>query len=282
MSVTAVGPAFPLVGPPPEPPAHRLLSVPGVLVPDASDPPRWLTMVDVLGYPTGTPDIWEVCSTGTFRVKGEGEGRPQDRWNPFAAVFPLLCSTFSMGDYTEFYGQAEAALDATISHAAEEVLSQGVDTNPFFGDTDFIPLASGAAVAPRVGLSYLSNAIAATGRQGMIHATPAVVDAWGFNELREDDDGTLYTASGIPVASGTGYVGAHPTGSGGLAGPGPTTDWVFGTGPVQVRIEDAPRTSVEESVDRSDNTVVVRAERYVLAEWDKALQVGVLIDWSLA
>jgi hypothetical protein len=48
-----------------------------------------------------------------------------------------------------------------------------------------------------------------------------------------------------------------------------------------VRVEPEVRRRIETSIDQRSNAVVVRAERYVLAEWDKALQVGVLIDWSL-
>jgi hypothetical protein len=279
VSVTAVGPAFPLVGPPPEPLPHGLLTIPGVIARNGEE--RVFNQVNVIGYPTGTPGIWEACSEGTFRVKDEGEPRPQDRWDPFAAFFALACSSLGIGPYDEFFGQAEAALKATLSHAVEDVLSKGVTSNPYFGDLDFIALASGAAVAPRVGLSYLENAMGVrTGREGIIHATPAVAAAWGFGELEEEADGVMRTPVGTPVAIGSGYIGAHPLGSGGLAGPGDTTDWVFGTGPVQVYIEDALRTRVEESLDRSNNDVVVRAEKYVLAEWDKALQVGVLIDWT--
>src|SRR3990172_7301086 len=159
MSVTAVGPALPLVGPPPRPRQHALLTVPWVVVDEGvEEAPRWLTQINVIGYPDGTPGIWEACSDGTFRVKDEGSARPQDRFDPFAAFFPLLCSSLGIGNYDEFYDQAEKALDATLSHAIEDVLSQGVSTNPFFGDTGFVDL-SGAAVSARVGLSYLENAI---------------------------------------------------------------------------------------------------------------------------
>ena len=33
-------------------------------------------------------------------------------------------------------------------------------------------------------------------------------------------------------------------------------------------------------LDRSDNVLTFRAERYVLAIWDGALQAAVLVDWS--
>ena len=67
----------------------------------------------------------------------------------------------------------------------------------------------------------------------------------------------------------------------GKTASGATTDWAFATGPVDVKVSPFVSTSVDETVDRSDNSVVVRAERYSLVDWDTALQVGVLIDWSV-
>ena len=39
-------------------------------------------------------------------------------------------------------------------------------------------------------------------------------------------------------------------------------------------------TTAKESIDRSDNVVTFRAEFYVLAIWDTALQAAVLVDWA--
>ena len=275
MSVTAVGPATPLVGPVPKPRPYSLLQIPGVLVDDDN---RWMNSANVLGYPDGTPGIWEACSTGTFRVKTDGAARPTGRFDPFGVYFALPCTAMSMGNYDEFYDQAERALEATLSHAVEDAISKGVSLNPFFGDTGFTALAQN--VSPRIGLSYLENAIGErTGRLGIIHSTPAITTAWGDDHLSVR--GHLETMCGTPVADGSGYIGAHPVGSGGLPGPSGTKEWAFATGPVEVRIQSETRFSVQQTVDRSDNSVVVRAEKYVLAEWDTALQVGVLIDWSL-
>lgn len=277
MSVTAVGPATPLVGPDPQPRPYSLLQIPGVVV---SDDNRWMNSANVLGYPDGTPGIWEACSTGTFRVKEEGDARPDGRFDPFGVYFALPCTAMSMGNYDDFYQQVEDALDATLSHAVEDAISQGVAMNPFFGDTGFEDLAQN--VSPRVGLSYLENAIGErTGRLGFLHSTPAITTAWGAGGGLDTEGGVLRTTCGTPVADGSGYIGAHPVGSGGLPGPSGTKEWAFATGPVEVRIQSETRFSVETTVDRSDNSVVVRAERYVLATWDTALQVGVYIDWSL-
>lgn len=288
MSVTAVGPALDLDGPLPVARWYSLLETPGVVVNDADS--HWLSGVNVIGYPAGVPDLWEPCSTGTMRVKSEGSEQPQARFDAIAVYFPLLCSSHGMGmaAIEDMRGKVERALDATLSYGVERSLAAGTpfSTNPFFGDGNMEVLAEGAAVNPSVGLAYLENAGAfRQGRQFMIHATPAVVSRWGFEETPTDNGvqeepppRTLRTANGTPVISGAGYIGVHPVGE---AGPGATTDWVFATDIVQVRIEDGPRTEISESVDRNSNEVLFRAERFVLADWPGALQLGILIDWSM-
>jgi hypothetical protein len=65
-----------------------------------------------------------------------------------------------------------------------------------------------------------------------------------------------------------------------LATPGADEDWIFATGPVEVHLGPLVMTNIKETLDRSDNTVTFRAERYALALWDTALQAAVLVDWS--
>ena len=282
MSTTAVGIALDLDGPLPVPRPFRLLATPGVLQ-DPGDG-RWIGSVNVYGYPDGTPLAWEPCSDGTNRTKSSAVGgQPGGLWNAVAIYFPLTCSTHGMRDPSAFNDRVELALDATISMGVEDVLANGTpgSSNAFLGDGNMDVLAGGSAVSAVTGLGYLENAIAElTGRKGMIHATPAVTAVWGFNYLQTDGE-SMSTIDGTPVVSGAGYIGSHPLGPGGLPGPGATTDWVFASGPAEVFIADETRFEILESIDHSDNTLVVRAEKYVLAEWDQALQVGILIDWSL-
>ena len=54
----------------------------------------------------------------------------------------------------------------------------------------------------------------------------------------------------------------------------------FATGPVRVYMGPVRLDSVRENLDRSDNLLTFRAERYVLAIWDTALQAAALVDWS--
>jgi len=287
MSVTAVGPALDLDGPLPVARKHSLLEtrwtdpdgeMGGVLKAEAGD--RWLNGVNVYGYPDGVPRLWEPCSAGTFRPKEEGDEVPGARFDAFVAYFPLSCSRLGMGDFEDWYDRARKAINATQSHAMEAMLANGVigSTNPFLGDTNLTAL-SGGVVSPAAGLAYLENAIGrVTGRMGMIHATPAVVSRWGEGHgLANDSPLGLFTTGGTPVVSGSGYIDSDPVSQ---PGGGTTIDWVYATGPVEVRILEGTNTSEEESLDRADNSVVVRAERFSLVEWDTALQVGIRIDWA--
>jgi hypothetical protein len=266
--VQAAGIRLDLNGPRPVAPPHSLLKTPGVV---KDGPDRWLNGVNIIGYPEETPLLWEPCSEGTFREKDEGGDRPQATFDAFVAYLPVTCSTFGAFDLAE---QAEAVLEATVSMAAEEALVAGItgSSNPYFGDANLTVLG-GAAVSAATALAYLENAIGATGRGGMIHAPPAIVSVLDLNKNGE----RLVTANGTPIISGDGYIGSDPDNAG---SPAAGQDYMYATGPVEVRLGAVAMTDMAETLDRSDNSVTFRAERYVLATWDTALQVGALVDWS--
>lgn len=276
MSIVAVGPALDINGPLPVSPSYSLLSIPGILVEDGE---RWLNGVNVYGYPSDTPSLWEPCSEGTFRTKVEGGEQPQPRFDSFVVYQSITCSTLGMGDWRDFARRAEVVLEATQSFGVEEALSQGVvmSSNPFFGDANLDILAGGAAQTPEVGLRFLEDAIGATGRGGLIHATPAVIAAWEFEALETGN--FLRTPNGTPVASGGGYIGADPVAG---ASPAAGQAWTFATGPIQVRLSETQLVGddINGTLDQTINEVTFRAEKYALAIFDGALQAGVLIDWT--
>lgn len=268
-----------LDGPLPVAPEHCLLNVPGVLIDSGDD--RWLNGANIYAYPVDEPVNWDPCSVGTFRSKLDGAGSLFTPFAAFVSYLPITCSSMSIGDPDEFRGRAEQALDAVESFAVEKALSQGVDQslNPFFTDANVDILAGGVAVSAQTGLGYLEDAIGASGRAGMIHVTPSVAGALGFNYVREEEnEGPITTAAGTPVVPGGGYIGAHMVGHN---APGGTKSWAFATGPVNVRHTDFELLDISEVLDRTNNIVTFRAERYVLATWDTALQSAVLVDWSL-
>lgn len=271
---TAIGPALAIDGPLPVSRPYGLLSIPGVL--DAGNG-RWMNGVNVYGYPEEVPALWEPCATGTWRTKDEGAGVNTPRFDAFGMYVPITCSAMSIGDWRDFASRAEKVLDATASHGLELALSQGVElsTNPYLGDTNATVLG-GAALTPIVGLSYLENAIGATGRAGIIHASPAIVAAW--SEYLHIEGGTLYTINGTPVAAGGGYIGAPADGSDPAAGE----DYAFATGPVRAFLSEPQLVGedINGTLDTSNNDVTFRAERFGLVEWDVALQAAVLINWT--
>lgn len=280
MSTTGVGPLLGVDGPAPKAPLHSLVNTPGIVV--ERDQGRWMNGVNIFGYPEDAPSLWAPCSDGTFAFKAEGGDMPVARFDPFAVYTPITCSTMGIGSAREFASRAEVVLEATLSMGIEEGLAQGIpgqitDINPYFADADLQILNSGTAVSPRVGLSFLEDAIGQTGRQGVVHLTPAVASALQANLLISSRDPILVTASGNRVVIGDGYIGTDPLGG---AGPDTTEDWIFATGPVEVRIGPLVFNDLAETLERSTNDVTFRAERHVLATWDTALQAGVLVDWA--
>lgn len=280
MSAITFGPPVFVDGPLPVAPPRSLLTVPGV-VQDTLDS-RWTNGAALYGYPDGLPDTWDPCLTGTFAVKSDASSFETPDFAAFIAYLPIFCSSFSIAqDPDGFAERAELALDATISFAVEKALSRGIpmSSNPFLADANADVLAGGAAVNPATGLAYLEDAIGATGRAGLIHATPGVTSSWfsTFPLFVPEITSTLFTANGTPVSSGGGYKGATPTGE---AAAAVGQDWVFATGPVQAWIADEPKLSIEDVLDRSNNDVTYRAEKYALVTWDTSLQAAVLVDWS--
>ena len=274
MSTTAIGPALDLDGPLPVAPAYGLLSLPGVL---REGEGRWMNGVNVDGYPADVPSLWEPCSAGTYRTKVEGDALPGARFDPFVVYLPITCYAFSMGPVEDFKERARRVIRATASYGVEEALSQGVvlSINPFLGDSN-VTVLGGGAVTPAVGLRWLEDAIGATGRGGVIHASPATVAAW--SDEVEPMDGVLRTKNGTPVASGGGYIGATANGSAPAAGQA----YAFASGPVAVYLSDLQLIGedINGTLDTSNNDVTFRAEYYALAVWDTALQAAVLIDWT--
>jgi hypothetical protein len=219
--------------------------------------------------------LWEPCSEGTFRTKTDESDQPRPRFDSFAVLQALTCSSLGMGDPRAFAERAESVLDATLSYGIESALTWGVtgSTNPFLDDGGATVLGGGA-VTPEVALGLLEEAIAATGRRGMIHAPPRIASAWSFDGGLSSNGEVLETWLGTPVATGGGYTEL----SAGAPVTGNISAWA--TGPVEVRLAEVSVQPISEVLDRSDNTVTFRAERYALAIWDTCLQVAVEIDFT--
>lgn len=276
MSVQAIaGPRLDLDGPRPVAPPYSLLNTPGVVVEEGDG--RWLNGVNVIGFPAAVPLTWNACdpdATGTA-IKDEGEPGAQAQFDPFVCYLPVTCSGMSYPFIREW---SEVVLNASYSFAVEQALvgtvAAGLAPNPAFGDANVTKPVGNTAKSAQAALSYLENAIGATGRRGMLHGSPAIAAALQ-TDLRAVG-GALETTHGSPFVVGDGYAGADANGTAPAAGQ----DWLFASGPVEARISSLVVTDLAESLDRSDNTLTFRAERWVLVVWDTSLQAAVLVDWD--
>jgi hypothetical protein len=279
MSTMQMAGAIVIDGPLPTPPAYALDTV-ATLVPDD---PHWRAGAHVYPYVPGLPSAIDPCADGTFRDKGD----PDPNVSPFpfpafTAFLGEICSAMGVGSWDDFRQRANFALAARDNWIMERQLVNGTFVDaPHLGDGTADIQASGAALAARVAISYLENAIAETGQQGVLHITPAVAVA--ASDVFHDDRSVLRTVNGTPVIVGHGYVNADGPEGGSPAGDG--QDWIYASGPVLYRRDpnliNLPETFAE-ALDRGDNTVVYRAERDVWVGWDGQLQAAALADWTPA
>lgn len=283
MSTATFAPPMVIVGPPPVAPRFNVFTVSEEI---GSDDPHVLGGIQFYGYPPGAPDGMDPCATGTFRTKEEGVDAPAPAFATFTAYIAERCTMGGISGWDEFTERAEATMRATAGHAAERQLVAGsyVSTNPYLGDLSADILAAGASVPVGVGLSYLEDAIAATGRRGVIHATPAIASAWDSRVMAVGDQ--LQTNLGTPVVSGHGYVAnvddANTLAPENGSAPGAGESWAYATGPLRHKfgpVEPIGAT-VAQTLSREDNDLVFRAEMDIVIGWDTALQAAVLIDWT--
>lgn len=286
-------PPFVVDGPRPQPPRYRLLDVANII--EETDE-HWQAGAQVWGYPEDVPYTWDPCSTGTTRSKSSTMTVSLPEFGTFVVIQNASCTarsifsaqepgesddTYQARMQQQFVDRALAVFQAAESYAVEREFATGhaQPLNPHLCDTNVTFPAGTGAVSPRVGLSYLADAVGATGRDGLIHAPPSVVVSWGLFRTYRDQN-ALFTVEGTPIAEGDGYIQVAPEPR---SAPGAGKSWAFATGPVDIR-RGPPIIypgNIAQALSRSDNTVTWRVERVYLVDWDTALQATVLIDWTL-
>jgi hypothetical protein len=255
---------------------------------------RWMNGIQLWPYPPETPLGWDGC--GHIGSDGEdeksfGENVEPPSYRALTIVQPITCTTQSVPDENAFKARAVATLTAVQSYAIARELMSGETLGqpyglPYLADTHCQFPNGQAATRPNHGLQVLEQAIAETGRLGLIHCSPMLATALlGQGFVIKDKSGVIRTINGIPVIPDFGYVGVSKPDNG--VEPDVTEEWAYASGPVDLRwseILTTPDTLVQ-AVDRSlgatngrPNTITYRAERYTVASWDTALQAAVLID----
>lgn len=302
--MTGYGPLWPVDGPPPLPAVYGLLQAaaappvrinPGADLVDAGQQPRWINGIEVWPYPPDTAFGWDSCSSGSPNAEKDfgTDDFENQIFGSLTFYLPETCQASHVPDYDRFRARAVAAFTAVEGEAIEREFLAGAlaATNPHLADGRGVFPNLDAATTVIRGISLLENVIAASGRQGLIHMSPAAATIGGYlmGIFPDTRLGVLRTINGTVVIPGQGYAaGATPESH---AAPSGDEEWIYASGPVDVRrgeVEVLPST-VAEALDRSvgatndkSNTITYRAERDYVVSWDTAVQGAVLVDLCLS
>lgn len=285
MSTSFVGPR--IDGPPPIAPLYGLLQAAAApaggvrIVPDADGEgvERWGNGVVVSPYPTGLGDVFDACApASTFEAKAIGdEDVPNPEFAAICAYLPVTCQARGIWNHDEFKARAVEVFSAVESALVSREFMHGyrLPSQPFLADGEGVFPNGDTVTSVRNGIALLEEAIAETGRAGVIHTSPSIVSALGgIGQAFNTEGGVIRTTVGTLIVPDAGYVGgSQPTGH-------PAGEWIYATGPLDVRRSAVivnPETP-SQAVDRATNETTYRVERYYLIDWDTVLQAAVLVD----
>lgn len=284
------GPLYRIDGPPPVPPKYGLLQAASSesvrIIPDVDSGgiDRWGNGVEVYPYPDDLADTFDQCATGSnIHSKSKGTDVPRPQFSAMTVYLAESCTSYKIWDQAEFKARAVTTLAAVEGAAIEKELMTGTNlpVNPHLSDGNGTFPWGNTATTVANGLAVLEIEIAKSGRAGLIHASPAVVSAASreYMVFNDPKSNVLRTVNGTVVIPGQGYAdGSHPLG--GHPGAGVAQDWIYATGPIDIRRSEifVIPDDVSAALDRATNEIVYRAERYVLVDWDTVVQAAVLVD----
>ena len=262
---------------------------------------RWLNGVEVYPYPPGQASAYETCGsgTGTDQTKDFGVELQHPQFGAITVYIAESCKSYKVWNQDEFKARAVTSLTAVQGSAlARQLLAGEADPlSPFLADgSGRFPLGNTATNAMNA-LSALENEIGLSGQLGLIHCSPGFAAALRQFFLADNRTGVIRTINGNVVIPDAGYARSPIPGNGGVGYGSPsghpgatgTQEWIYATGPIDVRLSEifVIPEQVSQALDRgtSDgattgrpNVFTYRAERYALATWDTELQVAVLAD----
>lgn len=275
------GPLYPVDGPRPSAPRFGLLAAAGII---NEDDEHWMNGLSVWPYPGDLPTGYDPCSDTSPHTKPAGTGTSKSDFGTLTIVEPMTCTARSIHDQATYVERASVALAAREGYAVEHEFWTGLylPGTPHLSDASatLVQPANGAAVSVTEALAELEDAVAATGIQGVIHATAGTVSRWSANQQVFMDGAILRTVLGTIVVRGVGYPGTAPVGH---TAVGAKQAYAFATGPVEIRRSEITIIpgSIAQATDKALNMITYRAERYYATTWDRALQAAILIDRTL-
>lgn len=236
--------------------------------------------------------IRDPCGTAAKPITANHPGTI--RYDAFLVDAYDTCSAFAY-QAADYEGRARRALAARETKAVESEWWTGTlfAANPHLARGGYAgtngpattTLAGGTAQSLAIGLALLVQYLAdLNGGTGMIHARPYLAELWFSHFLIwRDNSGKLWTGNGNLIVPGAGYPGTSPTG----AAISTTSEWAFATdavevhrGPVEVFAPRSPQ-QLAEVLDRTTNTVTVRAERLYALTTNGCVNAAVNINPNL-
>lgn len=201
-------------------------------------------------------------------------------WDPYIIGSSAACDyTLNEDAFGDLAGRARRSLEAQTSFLVEQILwtneVDGVDFGATHPNVGLIETATVGTPAPPVtALEQMDELLIAAigGRRGMIHVPEPLMHHLAFYGLIKQNGNVWETVTGNIVVPGTGYPGTDPDGDVDAG-----TYWIYGTSPVELRLSEIAIVpgDLSGAIDRATNRIVVRAERYALAYWDRCAHVGV-------
>lgn len=211
---------------------------------------------------------------------------------PFLVRCGRVCTTrgFAAADYA---AEAQTLLNAVQYDQIARELWRGDQAkapdgggaawpNPYLADDDqpgFVNLVdvfgnpATDSFSPASGLAAMEMALAqCTVGLRVIHAPAAAVVLWGGLNLLRYEGNRTFTATGTMVIADTGYDGSGPDSLGNAAGTY-ADFWIYGTGPLQLRLDpvvalDPPQGDFGAAVNRRVNEITYWAEKRAAIVWD--------------
>lgn len=251
---------------------------------------RWLNGVEVYPYPNDHAQIFDTCAPGSSSsaTKQFGGALAHPQFSAITIYYAETCTSYKVWNQEAFKARAVAALQAVEGAALARhfMTGEGLTLNPHLSDANVTLLNGGVVTNAANALALLEQQIALTERLGLIHASPQFATALRERFAVDNKTGVIRTINGIVMLPDFGYAaGSRP--SGGAAATG-TQEWIYATGPVDIRRTEifvTPET-VSEALERGTpaastgrpNSITYRAERHYLIDWDTELQVAVLAD----
>lgn len=208
--------------------------------------------------------------------------------DPFLVWSADECSIFG-SRARDWSGRVTRQLEATQSFQIAEELwggelsaADGLDNRALIDSTSDTVTDAPASVLDAFACLEHGLARCSNGRRGMIHVTPQVLVHLVTNST-VTREGTQYLSPlGNIVVADAGYDGSGPGGS-----PATTSQWAYATGLVQVTLEAqaelVPGTledaqSIWRGLDRSVNTLGIRAQKLAMFQWDECCHLAAEIN----